>query len=49
MSASPFLLNATINHHLQKHCSEYPDLVSTLMKSIYVNDVTYGADVEDEA
>jgi len=49
VSASPFLLNATINHHLQKYCSEYPALVNTLMKSIYVDDVTYGADGEDNA
>ena len=47
VSASPFLLNATINHHLQKHCSEYPDLVNTLMKSS--DDVTYDVDGEDEA
>ena len=49
MSASPFLLNATINHHLEKYCDDYPDLVNTLMRSIYVDDVTYGADGEDEA
>jgi len=49
VSASPFLLNATINHHLQKYCSEYPDLVNMLIKSIYVDYVTYRADGEDEA
>ena len=49
VSASPFLLNATIRHHLEKYRNENPDLVNTLMKSIYVDDVTYGADGEDEA
>ena len=49
VNASPFLLNATITHHLQKYREKHPDLVHTLMKSIYVDDVTFGADREDKA
>ena len=51
VSASPILLNATINHHLQKYHDEHPYLVNTfkLRKSLYVENVTYGADEEDEA
>ena len=49
VSASPFLLNGTINHHLKKYQNRYPDLVNTLMRSIYVDDVTYGAEGESEA
>ena len=49
VSASPFLLNATINYHLKKYQNRYPDLVNTLMRSIYVDDVTYGAEGESEA
>lgn len=49
ISASPFLLTATINHHLEKYHNSHPDLVNTLLKSIYVDDVTYGADGEYEA
>ena len=49
VSASPFLLNATINHHLQQYREEHPALVHTLMKSIYVDHVTFGADGENEA
>ena len=49
VSASPFLLNATINHHLEKYLNRYPDLINTLLRSIYVDDVTYGADGESEA
>ena len=49
VNVSPFLLNATITHHLQKYRDNHPNLVHTLMKSIYVNDVTYGADGEEEA
>ena len=47
VSASPFLLNATINQHLQKYHDEHPGLVNTLRKSLYVDDITYGADGED--
>ena len=38
VSSSPFLLNATISHHLNKYRERYPDLVDTLMHSIYVDD-----------
>ena len=49
VSSSPFLLNATISHHLNRYRNRYPDLVDTLMHSIYVDDVTFGANTEDEA
>jgi len=49
VSASPFLLNATIKHHLQKYYEEHPGLVQTLMKSIYVDDISFGAEGEDKA
>ena len=49
VSASPFLLNATIKHHMERSSTEYPELVSLFMRSIYVDDVSYGADDEDTA
>ena len=49
VSASPFLLNATISYHLEKYRDDHPDLVNTLKQSIYVDDVTYGADDNDDA
>ena len=49
VSASPFLFNTTINHHLKKYLNRYPDLINTLLWSIYVDSVTYGADGESEA
>ena len=49
VSASPFLLNATINHHLERYRDKYPNLVDTLLHSMYVDDVTCGANSEDEA
>ena len=49
VSSSPFLLNATISHHLNKYIDRYPHLVDTLMHSIYVDDVIFEANTEDEA
>ena len=49
VSASPFLLNATLYHHLEKYRKSHPNLVDTLLKSIYVDDVTYGVNTEEDA
>ena len=49
VSASPFLLNATLYHHIGKYQKVHPKLVDTLLKSIYVDDVTYGANTEEDA
>ena len=49
VSSSPFLLNATIRHHLKRHSSEFPEAVQKISQSIYVDDIAYGADTEDLA
>ena len=49
VSSSPFLLNATIDHHLEKYVASHPNLVKTLRRSIYVDDEVTGADTENEA
>ncbi len=49
VSSSPFLLNATIRHHLEKYSSKHPDLVAKLLKSFYVDDLVTGASDEDQA
>jgi len=49
VSSSPFLLNATIRHHLNKYLSSHPELVSSILQSIYVDDILFGADSEEEA
>ena len=49
VSTSPFLLNATINYHLERYRDKYSSLVDTLLQSMYVDDVTCGATSEDEA
>jgi len=49
VSASPFLLNATIKHHIERYTESQPEVVQPLSQSIYVDDVVCGADSEDEA
>lgn len=48
-SSSPFLLNATIRHHLQLYRSSKPGLVETLTHSTYVDDTVTGPESEGEA
>ena len=47
VSSSPFLLNATIRHHLEKFSSTYPSLVSSIIQSLYVDDLVCGASDEE--
>ena len=49
VSSSPFLLNATIRHHLEKYRDRYPEFVDRFLRSIYVDDVSFGADSEESA
>lgn len=49
VSSSPFLLNVTIRHHLDKYESSHPDLVKKLWKSLYVDDMACGALDEEQA
>lgn len=49
VSASPFLLNATLKHHLEKYAATHPDVVERLLESTYVDDIVTGANTEDEA
>ena len=48
VSSSPFLLNATIGHHLSKYSTVLTGTVK-ISRSIYVDDVAYGAETEDLA
>ena len=48
VSSSPFLLNATIRHHIEQYKDSDPQFVEKFVRSIYVDDVTYGSgDVEE--
>lgn len=46
---SPYLLNATIAHHLELFKETYPSTVSKLQESMYVDDVVMGSDNLDTA
>ena len=46
---APFLLNATIKHHIDSYTASQPEIVQLLTRSIYVDDVVCGADHEQEA
>lgn len=47
VKSSPFLLNATINHHLETYRDTDPDFVEKFLSSIYVDDLVSGSsDVE---
>ena len=49
VSCSPFLLNATLQHHLSKYAASHPETVKKLTISLYVDDVVTGAKDTEEA
>ena len=49
VASSPFLLNATIHHHLESHRGSQPIPVERLLDSIYVDDVISGAEHPEAA
>lgn len=49
VSASLFLLNATIRFHLEKYMDTDENLVRRLLCSTYVDDIISGGDTEEEA
>ncbi len=49
VTSSPFLLNATIRHHLERYREVQPRLVEKLSKAAYVDDIVTGADNEEDA
>ena len=48
VSSSPFLLNATIRFHLEKHLGQNEILVKQLLCSTYVADIIAGGQTEEE-
>ena len=44
VNCSPFLLNATIRHHMETYKSTDPEFVKKFLLSIYVDDVSFGSD-----
>ena len=49
VSSSPFLLNATVKHHVERYGEEDPEFVETFLRSIYVDDLSSGGDTDEEA
>jgi len=47
VSSSPSLLKDTIRHHIKRYSEVHPEFVEVLQRSIYVNDVSFGADDEE--
>ena len=41
--SSPFLLNATLKHHIERYKKEDPEFVDQFLRSIYVDDLSSGA------
>jgi hypothetical protein len=44
VSSSPFLLNATVNHHIETFRESDPSFTDKFLSSIYVDDLVSGAD-----
>ena len=43
VSSSPFLLNATIKHHIERYKEADPEFVEKFLRSIYVDNLSSGA------
>ena len=48
LTASPFLRQATLRHHLAMFQKEVPTLVEQVISSLYVDELASGVDVDDE-
>ena len=49
LRSSPAILGATIQHYLEKHGKQEPEIVEHLKKSLYVDDLVSGAENDDKA
>lgn len=49
VASSPFLLNATVRHHLESHQLIYPSTVAKVLRSMYVDDLVCSCVDEREA
>ena len=49
VSSSPFLLNATIKHHIEQYKEADPEFVEKFFCLIYVDDLSSGASEVDTA
>ena len=49
VASSPFLLNATVRHHMESYEESFPSTVAKLLNSMYVDDMVCGSNTEREA
>ncbi|MCG8626064.1 MAG: hypothetical protein MJE68_29215, partial [Proteobacteria bacterium] len=49
VSSSPFLLNATLKHHIETYQDSDPEFARKFLSSVYVDDVSLGAENEESA
>ena len=49
VTASPFLLNGTSKHHIEKYQEEDPEFVQKFLSGIYVDDLSSGAKDDNAA
>ena len=47
VSSSPFLLNATLKHHIETYRDSDPEFVKKFFSSVYVDNVSVGAESEE--
>ncbi|KAL5516728.1 hypothetical protein EMCRGX_G002134 [Ephydatia muelleri] len=47
VSTSPFLLNVTLRYHMERYRTSDPSFVDQFVRSVYVDDITSGADTEE--
>ena len=43
LTSSPFILNATLKHHVTQHANVDPDFVNEVLRSLYVDDFASGS------
>lgn len=49
VSSSPFLLNATVKHRVERYEEDDPEFVETFLRSMYVDDLSTGGDTDEKA
>ena len=49
LTSSPFLLHATIIHHLLQFKAKHPEIITRMLESFYVDDMVTGTDDEKQA
>ena len=49
LNSSPFLLNATLRHHISKYNELDPEFVLKVLESFYVDDLVSGEKSEEQA